>query len=277
MGHRCLQLFLFAFLVSLLTVVPWIGSAQAQSACFQVFGARSSLAVDRRGGIATKLENAGVATITKAALDGKTEHYLVVLDGGLKAIFKPAPEHWGREATRDVWARKANVEAEVFAYEIDRAMGLGMVPPTVIRTIRGMRGSLQLWVEADGSKPRAGELEKLSAFDYLLNNIDRTGADFRATENSRNLLTKNGRVVAIDNALSLQPLQDFQAYQFRDPVSGLDLEPLRGSFEDGLKRLNRETLRSIMKDPRYDEVIREVMVRRNKLRARLAENRPETS
>jgi hypothetical protein len=243
--------------------MPWNGAALAQSSCFDVFTARPTLA--------HRLETSAVQSFDKVSLDGKTEHYIVILEGGLKAIFKPSPEHWGAGASRDVWARRANVEAEAFAYEIDRVIGLGMVPPTVVRTIRGMRGSLQAWVEADGSKPRAGELAKLSAFDYLLNNIDRTGVDFNATAESRNLLTRKGRVVAIDNALSLQPLQDFQAYSFKDPVNGLDLAPLRGAFDEGLKRLTREKLRSIMKDPRYDEVIREIMVRRNKLRARVAE------
>ncbi|MES2964231.1 MAG: hypothetical protein V4760_10100 [Bdellovibrionota bacterium] len=258
------QLSLFACLVAILTVVPWMGSAYGQATCFDVFSPRPR--------IVRTLETAVVISFEKAQLDGKTEHYLVVLEGGQKAIFKPAPEHWGPNATRDVWARKANPEAEVIAYEIDRVLGLGQVPPTVVRTIQGMRGSLQAWVEADGSKPRLGELEKLSAFDYLLNNIDRTGANFRATENSRNLLTRKGRVVAIDNSLSLQPLQDFQKQPTaRDPVAGLDLGPLHGSFADGLRQLSRDRLRAIMKDPRYDEVIREIMVRRNRLRARLAE------
>lgn len=264
MANLLRQLSLFALLVAFLTVVPWNGAARAQSSCFDVFSARPSLA--------HRLETAAIRSIDKVSLDGKTEHYIVVLEGGLKALFKPAPEHWGAGATRDVWARRANVEAEVFAYEIDRVIGLGQVPPTVLRTIRGMRGSLQAWVEADGSKPDAVELAKLSAFDFLLNNIDRTGADFNATADSRNLLTKKGRVIAIDNALSLQPLQDFQSYSFTDPVRGLALEPLRGAFEDGLRRLTREKLRSIMKDPRYDQVISEIMVRRNKLRSRLAEN-----
>jgi len=36
---------------------------------------------------------------------------------------------------------------EVAAYELDKLLGLGIVPPTVEREIDGRRGSLQMWVE----------------------------------------------------------------------------------------------------------------------------------
>jgi hypothetical protein len=36
---------------------------------------------------------------------------------------------------------------EVAAYELDKLVGTGLVPPTVERTIDGVTGSLQLWVE----------------------------------------------------------------------------------------------------------------------------------
>jgi hypothetical protein len=36
---------------------------------------------------------------------------------------------------------------EIAAYELDKLIGLGLVPPTVERTFGGRKGSLQLWVE----------------------------------------------------------------------------------------------------------------------------------
>ena len=42
---------------------------------------------------------------------------------------------------RDSWKH------EVAAYELDKLLGLGMLPPTVARQIDGQRGSVQLWVE----------------------------------------------------------------------------------------------------------------------------------
>lgn len=262
-----LSLFAVRFLVfaAFLTVVPWNGSARAQGACDVVFGATSSLAA--------RLETAEILTFEKADLDGKTEHYIVTFVGGLKAIFKPAPEFWGPGASKDVWARRANPEAEAIVHRIDALMALGFVPTTVLRTIRGMRGSLQLWVTPDGSAIAPRELAKLSAFDYLLNNLDRSGADFKAGEGSRNLLSHRHRPVAIDNALSLQPLHEFQTYASRDPIDELDLYSLRGNFAEGLRAITTSRLREIMPHPRYDSVIREIMVRRNKLRTRIAELR----
>jgi hypothetical protein len=43
---------------------------------------------------------------------------------------------------RDSWRH------EVAAYELDKLLGLGLVPPTVERRIDGRDGSLQIWVEA---------------------------------------------------------------------------------------------------------------------------------
>jgi len=40
-----------------------------------------------------------------------------------------------------------NYRHEIAAYELDKLLGLGMVPPTVDRRMRGSRGSLQLWIE----------------------------------------------------------------------------------------------------------------------------------
>ncbi len=38
-------------------------------------------------------------------------------------------------------------KAEIAAYELDKLLGLGMVPPTVERKVKGETGSAQLWVE----------------------------------------------------------------------------------------------------------------------------------
>lgn len=50
-------------------------------------------------------------------------------------------------------------ESEVAAYELDKILGLGMVPPTVTRRIRRTEGSVQWWVEdamTEGARRRKG-------------------------------------------------------------------------------------------------------------------------
>jgi hypothetical protein len=47
---------------------------------------------------------------------------------------------------------------EIAAYELDKLIGLGLVPPTVERTFSGSKGSLQLWVE--GAMTEAARKQK---------------------------------------------------------------------------------------------------------------------
>ena len=76
---------------------------------------------------------------------------------------------------------------EVAAYRVDRLLGLRRVPPTVLRTVEGREGSLQLWVHgaideearrASGHRP-ADQLRWLEQsaerrlFDRLIANVDR--------------------------------------------------------------------------------------------------------
>lgn len=69
----------------------------------------------------------------------------------LKAVFKTINEHepgmyrmenggWEFDF-RDSW------KSEVAAYELDKLLGLGLVPPTVEREVEGRPGSIQLWLE----------------------------------------------------------------------------------------------------------------------------------
>lgn len=96
----------------------------------------------------------------------------------------------------DSWKR------EVAAYELDKLLGLGMVPPTVERNLKGRRGCLQLWVEGEIMAEwtnRPPDIEswrrQVSAmwlFDYLTANTDR--------HLNNALASDDGRLVLIDNS-----------------------------------------------------------------------------
>ncbi len=76
---------------------------------------------------------------------GVTKPKTVFLKNGdqtLQAAFKPIRR--GRQG--GFWE---SYQAEIVAYELDKLLGLDMVPPTVVRKVDGDMGSLQLWV-ADG-------------------------------------------------------------------------------------------------------------------------------
>lgn len=157
------------------------------------------------------------------------------LDGAkLRAIFKnPETEvegyTFGGEKVkkfRDSWKH------EVAAYDLDRLLGMRLVPATVERSIGGKRGSLQAWVDRPIARfgqvpppenpPRAEEyLHAQRFFDYLIFNTDR---------HIRNvLLGQDWRPVAIDNSIAFHGFRKLYRplYRFpRGPLAALEkLEP----------------------------------------------------
>lgn len=113
-------------------------------------------------------------------------------DGGrLDAIFRTVDEsspggadRWKRASGRQV---RDSYRHEIAAFELDRLLDIGRVPPTVLRTVDGSAGSLQLWVElaetqADRIRERRGPEDALAMtrqrqlmrlFDVLIHNTDR--------------------------------------------------------------------------------------------------------
>ena len=130
-------------------------------------------------------------------------------------------------------------KAEIAAYELDKFLGLGMVPPTVERDIRGTRGSVMLWLEnvegwdmhnpARGPDTRAWarEMVREKMFDRLIGNIDR---------NQGNLFyDRDWCLLLIDHSRAFVDVTDpreFQEFKFVDlqlwaKMKVLDLETLK--------------------------------------------------
>ena len=74
-----------------------------------------------------------------------------------KTIDEWEPVRTFEDGSRDVGFQDS-YKCEVAAYELDKLLGLGMVPPTVERVIDGEKGSLQLWVE--GAMMEAERMER---------------------------------------------------------------------------------------------------------------------
>ncbi len=98
---------------------------------------------------------------------------------------------------------------EIAAYEIDKLLGLNMIPPTVEREFNGKKGSLQLWITSEMS-----DLDRMDkgidipenyilswnrskylgrAFDCLIANEDRTQQNIRYTKDWRTILIDHSR------------------------------------------------------------------------------------
>ncbi|MGH9412036.1 MAG: hypothetical protein ACRD1V_21580 [Vicinamibacterales bacterium] len=114
---------------------------------------------------------------------------------------------------------------EVAAYELDKLIGLGLVPTTVPRTYDGKTGSMQLWVDniMDEKKRQAthtappdpaawnDQMAKLFVWDNLIYNTDRNLDNI--------LITSSWQLVAIDHSRTFRPFGNLKNPQLVTRVS----------------------------------------------------------
>lgn len=130
-------------------------------------------------------------------------------------------------------------KAEIAAYELDKFLGLGMVPPTVERRIRGTKGSAMLWLEnvegwdmqnpARGPDTRAWarEMVREKMFDRLIGNIDRNQGNLFYDHDWCLLLIDHSRAF-----IDVTDPRQFQEFKFVDlqlwaKMKTLDLDTLK--------------------------------------------------
>jgi hypothetical protein len=110
---------------------------------------------------------------------------------------------------RDSW------KSEVAAYELDKLLGLGLVPPTVERRIAGRTGSAQMWVEGalteDDRKRKGLEAPDADAWNAQMHKVRLLhqltyNTDYR---NIRNVLVDaKFRVYAVDSSRAFRIQED---------------------------------------------------------------------
>lgn len=127
------------------------------------------------------------------------------------------------------------------AYELDKLLGLGMVPATVERVISGERGSLTVWVENTVTEqerrdrnllppdPEAWSRQvfKMRMFDNLIHNIDRNLGN--------SLITDDWQLRLIDHSRSFR-----KATSLREPDQ---LARFSRSLLEAMARLNEPLLK----------------------------------
>ena len=134
---------------------------------------------------------------------------------------------------------------EVIAYEVDKALGFGLVPPTVERTLNGEVGSVQMWIgDIDigyGGLDKGRRL-KAGVLDYLLFNSDRHKGNYG--------LDSNGNLILIDNGLILpQGFEDGFRSTFAETLVG---EPIPEDVMDAIRRVDWSSLMNEMRDEGID-------------------------
>ncbi len=143
----------------------------------------------------------------------------------LHAVLKKLSTDFGASnATRSL-NEGDRFEYEIAAYELDRLLGLGMVPVSVPRTIDGRKAALQFWVEdainarqmieagrvPSGWCPVDPQYNLMNVFDLLVHNTDRTQENL--------LLTRDWDVVLIDHSRAFTLRQQAPRLLYQRPVT----------------------------------------------------------
>lgn len=118
----------------------------------------------------------------------------------LRAIYKP------QRGERPLWdfPEGTLLMRETAAYVVDRSLAFHLIPPTTLRDGPFGPGSVQAFVHPPRERPDSAALERadrdllrLALLDVVINNADRKRAHL--------LLDREGRLQAIDNALTFLP------------------------------------------------------------------------
>ena len=194
---------------------------------------------------------------------GSTRPQLVVLEARgevRRGIFKTV----GGDAGGDRY------EHEVAAYLLDRILGLGMVPVTVLRTLEGRPGSLQAWVDGAldqeaaedynmeffETEGKASQLTLARVFDALIGNAERKRADVLG-------LVNRDQILLIDHSKAFSTSTELP------PRLG-PLRPVPETMVEALASLDRTAVERQLGALLSEAQIDALLERRDKLLARLA-------
>lgn len=158
---------------------------------------------------------------------------------------------------------------EIAAYEVDKIIGLGMVPATIRRTVLNQTGSLQWWVESmmpeaqrtrDGIDPPDAEawnrkIYMMRLFDRLIYNVDRHANNM--------LITADFDLRLIDHSRAFRPFSELQ-----EPAT---LRKFSRPLLAGLERLEYGDLRGRLSRYLRDAQIKALLARRDLILALVKE------
>jgi len=176
---------------------------------------------------------------------------------------------------------------EIAAYEMDKLLGLNVVPPTVERKLHGLRGSLQLWIKSqfsdlemrqkgidipDSELMQWSKMKYLArAFDCLIANDDRTQQNLR--------YTKDWRTILIDHSRSFRSSKKYTkrlVYGKKGIKGTFRIRYLPRAFVEKVKALNIDNIKNAvgpyLKDREIEAVIKRKDLLLNEIQEMIKEN-----
>jgi Calcineurin-like phosphoesterase len=199
---------------------------------------------------------------------GITEPQRVTLrrDGiELRAVLKQLSTDFGATSRRRSLDQGDRFEYDIAAYELDRLLGLDMVPVTIQRKIDGRMSAVQFWIDGSinarqmiegGLKPEGWcpvepQYNLMNLFDVLVHNTDRTQENL--------LLTRDWNVVLIDHSRAFPTSQQQPRLLYKN---ALELPP---AFAERLRGLDQEALRRALAPWLHGRQIDALLKRRDRL------------
>jgi hypothetical protein len=184
----------------------------------------------------------------------------------LRAVFKEVSSDDSGAYNRSAAINTSDrYEYELAAYQLDRMLGLDMVPVTVQRTVKQHRGILQFWVDNSINVRRMLEQKKqpdgwcaagpqynlMNVFDVLIYNSDRT------QENA--LFTQDWMLVLIDHSRAFRTLRSDPTLLYK---GGVKVPP---ELAERLKGLDRDALKARLGSYLQGRQIDALLKRRDRL------------
>jgi hypothetical protein len=182
-------------------------------------------------------------------------HRLYFAAGGLarSAAWKPL-----RPSYQGGWFE--SYKSEIAAYELDKLLGLGMVPPTVERKYGGETGAIVLWLEGVKSWEQAlalpkpdswtRQLVRMKLFDDLIGNPD---------DNKGNLL--------VDGAWNLYLIDHSRSFMEDKNMLPQKLDHVETALWDKMMGLDEPALKIALGAWLNDKQIKAMLARRDRMKA----------